>query len=334
MNPSTQRNQIKKSSQPDQDTYVRLLSDFTDDIENSVPTPKTPLILALLYSCYSCATPTLPLPPASALANLEAILLLHFHPPVVRSLLIRDEGTFEHERLRAQLADNLILAGATATRPGALIGAMLYEHWEFQVFPPIQGSKRVRLDLVVNLEHIKRAAGDSEPKKFAFREGDMLSYDPIIPALALAFSDVAFLNCFSTPEAIYNLKVPPNRTDFAFCGKKNGKDAPYFETLDCQSICFGSAPQQDLIHLAARLQRHDAAPTCLTEEQLAEVNGDKDLKALRLARTNAMQTWKAQGYRSRDAAAGTTMREDYDRYSKEAENLSKYLKGIRLRQVL
>ncbi|KAM3549527.1 hypothetical protein ARSEF4850_008807 [Beauveria asiatica] len=227
MNPSTQRNQIKKSSQPDQDTYVRLLSDFTDDIENSVPTPKTPLILALLYS----ATPTLPLPPASALANLEAILLLHFHPPVVRSLLIRDEGTFEHERLRAQLADNLILAGATATRPGALIGAMLYEHWEFQVFPPIQGSKRVRLDLVVNLEHIKRAAGDSEPKKFAFREGDMLSYDPIIPALALAFSDVAFLNCFSTPEAIYNLKVPPNRTDFAFCGKKNGKDAPYFETL-------------------------------------------------------------------------------------------------------
>ncbi|KAM3526970.1 hypothetical protein MY4038_006586 [Beauveria bassiana] len=218
-----------------------------------------------------------------------------------------------------------ICIGATATRPGALIGAMLYEHWEFQVFPPIQGSKRVRLDLVVNLEHIKRAAGDSEPKKFAFREGDMLSYDPIIPALALAFSDGAFLNCFSTPEAIYNLKVPPNRTDFAFCGKKNGKDAPYFETF---------APQQDLIHLAARLQRHDAAPTCLTEEQLAEVNEEKDLKALRLARTNAMQTWKAQGYRSRDAAAGTTMREDYDRYSKEAENLSKYLKGIRLRQFL
>ncbi|KAM3548614.1 hypothetical protein ARSEF4850_009313 [Beauveria asiatica] len=53
MNPSPQRRQIKKSSQPDQDTYVRLLSDFTDDIENSVPTPKAPLILALLYSCYS-----------------------------------------------------------------------------------------------------------------------------------------------------------------------------------------------------------------------------------------------------------------------------------------
>ncbi|KAM3549218.1 hypothetical protein ARSEF4850_008977, partial [Beauveria asiatica] len=41
MNPSTQRNQIEKSSQPDQDTYVRLLSDFTDDIENSVPTRRS-----------------------------------------------------------------------------------------------------------------------------------------------------------------------------------------------------------------------------------------------------------------------------------------------------
>ncbi|EJP61513.1 nitrate assimilation regulatory protein nirA [Beauveria bassiana ARSEF 2860] len=35
------------------DTYVRLLSDFTEDIENSVPTPKAPPILAVLYSCYS-----------------------------------------------------------------------------------------------------------------------------------------------------------------------------------------------------------------------------------------------------------------------------------------
>ncbi|KAM3487216.1 hypothetical protein MY3957_009499 [Beauveria namnaoensis] len=130
---------------------------------------------------------------------------------LLNQLWIRDEGTFEHERLRAQLVENLILAGATATRPGALIGAMLYEHWEFQVFPPIQGFKRVRLVLVVNLKHIKRAAGDSEPKKFAFRQDDMLLYDPIIPALALAFSDGAFLNYSFSSKAIYNLKVPPNQ---------------------------------------------------------------------------------------------------------------------------
>ena len=124
-------------------------------------------------------------------------------------------------------------------------------------------------------------------------------------------------------------------------GHRKGDSSTYltyymsnFIDRDCQSICFGSTPQQDLIHLAARLQRHDAAPTCLTEEELAEINEDDDLKALRLAKANAVQAWKDLGYRSREAAAGTTVRQDYDRYSREAENLSKYLKAIRLRQVL
>ncbi|KAJ2981946.1 hypothetical protein NQ176_g1710 [Zarea fungicola] len=337
---------------------------------------------------------------------------------LLNQLWIRDQGTFEHERLRTQLASNLILAGATATRPGALIGAMLYEHWQFQVFPPIQGSTRVRLVLVVNLEHIKRVAGDSEPKKFAFREDDMLLYDPLIPALALALSDGAFLNGLTSPEAIYDLKVPPNFDRICLPWKEEWRKRPIFRDIiatpygasisdtkalsyskerknlirlgrstgfekqlqwydlrrgsgkkineevtpeernkimghrkgdsstyltyymsnfidrDCQSICFGSAPQQDLIHLAARLQRHDTAPTCLTDQQLAEINEDEDLKALRSAKADAVQAWKALGYRSREAAAGTTMRKDYDLYSKEAENMSKYLKSIRLRQVL
>lgn len=158
---------------------------------------------------------------------------------LLNQLWIRDEGTFEHERLRAQLAENLIIAGATATRPGALIGAMLYEHWEFQVFPPIQGSKRVRLVLVVNLEHIKRAAGDSEPKKFAFREDDMLLYDPLIPALALAFSDGAFLNCFSTPEDIYKLKVPPNQDRLRLLWKEEWRKRPIFR--DTVATAYGSS---------------------------------------------------------------------------------------------
>ncbi|KAJ3480965.1 hypothetical protein NLG97_g7940 [Lecanicillium saksenae] len=337
---------------------------------------------------------------------------------LLNQLWIRDEGTFEHERLRVQHAETLILAGATATRPGALIGSVLYEHWEFQVFPPVEGSKRARLVLIVNLEHIKRTAGDSKPKKFAFREDDMLLYDPIIPALALAFSDSAFLNCFTSPEEIYDLKVPPNQDRIRLLWKEEWRHRPVFRDVeetshstvvsdtkpltytkerrhlirlgrstgfekqlqwydlrrgsgkkinedltpeernwimghrkgdsstyltyymssfidrDCQSICFGSAPQQHLIHLAARLQRHDAAPTCLTTAQLAEINEDEDLKTLRRAKATAVQAWKDQGYRSKEAAAGTTMREDYDRCSKEADRLSKYLKDIRLRQVI
>ncbi|KAI1845332.1 hypothetical protein JX265_014084, partial [Neoarthrinium moseri] len=44
---------------------------------------------------------------------------------------VRDKEVFAHERLRVQLAAHLILAGATATRPGALIGQLLYENLEF-----------------------------------------------------------------------------------------------------------------------------------------------------------------------------------------------------------
>ncbi|KAJ0100633.1 hypothetical protein J7T55_001263, partial [Diaporthe amygdali] len=50
-----------------------------------------------------------------------------------------------------------------------------------------------------------------------------------------------------------------------------------FNDVDCQSICFGSAPQRDLIHLAGRLLRHAEAPTALTSQQKSEVSRDPDL---------------------------------------------------------
>ncbi|KAJ2978965.1 hypothetical protein NQ176_g3527 [Zarea fungicola] len=53
MNTPPQRRQTRKSSQTDQNTYVRLLSELTDDIENNVPASKSSLLLALLCSCYS-----------------------------------------------------------------------------------------------------------------------------------------------------------------------------------------------------------------------------------------------------------------------------------------
>lgn len=102
---------------------------------------------------------------------------------------IRDDEVFAHERLHVQLAANLILAGATATRPGALIGQLRYEDLEFQLFPPLSGEERPRVILRVSLKNVKRSAGESEPKDFAFCEDDILIYDPIIPIMALAFAD-------------------------------------------------------------------------------------------------------------------------------------------------
>ncbi|KAH8758036.1 hypothetical protein F5883DRAFT_364281, partial [Diaporthe sp. PMI_573] len=72
---------------------------------------------------------------------------------------VRDEEIFAHERLRVQLAANLILAGATATRPGALIGQLLYERLEFQLFSALSGEVRPRVVMKVYLKHIKRSGG-------------------------------------------------------------------------------------------------------------------------------------------------------------------------------
>jgi hypothetical protein len=145
---------------------------------------------------------------------------------------IRDEEVFPHERLRVQLAANLILAGATATRPGALIGNLLYEHIEFQLFPPLPGEERPRLVLKVNLKHIKRSGGQSEPKQFAFREDDMLIYDPLIPIMALAFVDHAFQNEFIGPEDIYKLIVPANSDRLRIHWKDQWRKRPVFRDVE------------------------------------------------------------------------------------------------------
>ncbi|KAK3934110.1 hypothetical protein QBC46DRAFT_429032 [Diplogelasinospora grovesii] len=331
---------------------------------------------------------------------------------------IRDEEVFAHERLRVQLAGNIILAGATATRPGALIGQLRYEHLEFQLFPPLSGDERPRIVLKVNLEHIKRSGGQSEPKQFAFREDDMLIYDPLIPIMALAFADQAFQNEFVGPEDIYKLVVPANSDRLRIHWKDKWRKRPVFRDVedsehglqvaldkalqypkerrhlirlgrsiglakalewydlrrgsgkklnealtpeernkimghrqgdsrvyvqyymstfndtDCQSICFGSAPQHDLIHLAGRLLRHGDAPTALTDQQKLEVNQDPELVRYREKRTRTLQRMKSQGYRTRADAEGTELAAQYDRHKKKADSVSKKLKTQRLESVI
>ncbi|TWU75095.1 hypothetical protein ED733_000058, partial [Metarhizium rileyi] len=78
------------------------------------------------------------------------------------------------------------------------------------LFPPFAGGSKPRIVLEVNLAHIKRSGGESDPKHFAFREEYMLLYDPLIPIMAIAFVDCAFLNIFTGPEDIYKLVVLAN----------------------------------------------------------------------------------------------------------------------------
>ncbi|CAK7238221.1 hypothetical protein SEUCBS140593_010447 [Sporothrix eucalyptigena] len=165
---------------------------------------------------------------------------------------IRDKEVFGHERLRVQLAANLILAGATATRPGALIGKLLYQHLDFQLFPPLPGEQRPRVVLKVNLTHIKRSGGASDPKQFAFREDDMLLYDPLIPVMALAFADDAFANTIKDPDAIYQLVVPANADRLRLPWKDEWLGRPVFRTIEPSPQGTKVADQKALSYLQER----------------------------------------------------------------------------------
>lgn len=145
---------------------------------------------------------------------------------------VRDEEIFAHERLRVQLAANLILAGATATRPGALIGQLLYERLEFQLFSALSVEVRPRVVMKVYLKHIKRSGGISDPKEFAFREDDMLIYDPLIPIMAMALADDAFLNGFTDPQEIYDLIVPKNSDHLRILWKDEWRQRAVFRDIE------------------------------------------------------------------------------------------------------
>ncbi|KAK3369303.1 hypothetical protein B0T24DRAFT_707793, partial [Lasiosphaeria ovina] len=107
-----------------------------------------------------------------------------------------------------------------------------------------------------------------------------------------------------------------------------------FNDADCQSICFGSAPQRDLVHLAGRLLRHGDAPTVLTDNQKFEVSRNPELTKCRQKRSKTLEAMKLQGYSTRAAAEGTRLATQYDDYKKKADRLNKKLKRERLQQAI
>jgi hypothetical protein len=150
-------------------------------------------------------------------------LLLHHH-------WVLDEEVYEHERLRVQMAAVLVIAGATSTRPGALIGSLCYKHVEFHIFPPAPGSRRARVGMVVKLTKIKRSAGKSRAKKYGFHEEDTLLHDPVLYMDSLAFADLAFED-LNDPEQIYNLFVPSGSDRIILPWKSEWRETPIVRAL-------------------------------------------------------------------------------------------------------
>lgn len=98
---------------------------------------------------------------------------------------------FAHERFARAAGGEPYFGRRYCQLPDALIGRLLYENVELRLFPTLPGEERPRVVLKVNLKCVKRSGGESGPKEFAFREDDMLLYDPLIPIMALVSRSVS-----------------------------------------------------------------------------------------------------------------------------------------------
>ncbi|KAK4148395.1 hypothetical protein C8A00DRAFT_47713 [Chaetomidium leptoderma] len=203
------------------------------DIGNWIPAVLTPL-LDLDISVKN----------KSGLYVADLDLMLHHH-------WVLDKEVYSHERLRVQMAAVLVIAGATSTRPGALIGSLCYKDVEFHVFRPAPGSRRARVGLVVKLTKIKRSAGKSRPKKYGFHEEDTLLHDPVLYMESIAFADMAF-EALKDPEDIYHFVIPPGSDRIILSWKPEWRDRPIFRALQGRGNNVGVALDKALQYKTAR----------------------------------------------------------------------------------
>lgn len=143
---------------------------------------------------------------------------------------MRDKEVFVHERLRLQLALVLIIAGATSTRPGALM-RLRYKDITFALFPPRSGEPRPHLTMKLRLRETKTRGGQQKPTAFGFHEEISLIHCPVLGMLALAIADGALRNVESLNK-IYTLRVPPTKDRLPLDWKPEWNDRPIFRQMD------------------------------------------------------------------------------------------------------
>ncbi|KAK6197684.1 Arginyl-tRNA--protein transferase 1 [Pestalotiopsis sp. IQ-011] len=143
---------------------------------------------------------------------------------------LSDTEVFPHERLRLQLAILLTIAGATSSRPTALL-SLRYGDLNFAVFPPSKDLKRSQLTLTMRLTNTKRRGFKQHAIKFGFHEQENLIHCPVMGFLALALADGAFLTPI-TLEKIYGLQVPENQDRITLHFRSEIADRYVFQSMD------------------------------------------------------------------------------------------------------
>ncbi|KAK5109961.1 hypothetical protein LTR85_001800 [Meristemomyces frigidus] len=143
--------------------------------------------------------------------------------------------TFDHERMRVQLALIAQLAGITGNRPGALLG-LLYKHLKVTLLRDPDGSAWPKVLLEFTFKSTKSYRGPKESNTFPIPELCSESCLPLCPQtvlLSLVFADKAFASPSLTgPERLFQLRIPSYLNQLELPIRESIGEIPIFRTIE------------------------------------------------------------------------------------------------------
>jgi hypothetical protein len=109
---------------------------------------------------------------------------------------------------------------------------------------------------------------------------------------------------------------------------------PAFIDRDCQAIYLGTTRRDDLIRAVGRLERHEQAPTALTDVQKFDIQNHPDVVKLVELREKYVRKIKRRGYPTIKAAEGTLWYERHGETQRELNSLKEKLSSELLEKTI
>jgi hypothetical protein len=109
---------------------------------------------------------------------------------------------------------------------------------------------------------------------------------------------------------------------------------PAFIDRDCQAIYLGTTRRDDLIRAVGRLERHEQAPTALTDVQKFEIQNHPDVVKLVKLREKYVGKMKKHDYPTIKAAMGTLWYERHGETQRELNSLRQELSSKLLEKTI
>lgn len=140
----------------------------------------------------------------------------------------------------------LLLSGATATRPQALVEsssargsnkALLYKHITILKVRDAKNFNQTTTVALVSLVHIKNSGGKGRCKRFIFRLKSILAFCILSHLISLAIADDAFRRHYTSPEEIFRLEIPANKESLKVKFKKEMGERPIFRDIEMMTGC-------------------------------------------------------------------------------------------------